>query len=113
MAKIEMTLEGLSITFGDRVRIRQDADTDAVGMSGEVGEVRGVTTPSVTGVAVVGRLDDDCAFDVYVERLNRGAWFSPSLLSSTMLQARQSLWTGSPRCGLEPNPVIGPSHRDG
>ena len=68
------------ISFGDHVRIRRHPETEATGLAGEVGEVRGMTTPSVTAVAVIGGSESDCAFNVYVEHLNREAWFSPEVL---------------------------------
>jgi len=46
-------------------------------MSGHLGEV---TTPSVTGVQVLGESAEDCAFNVYIESVDRDAWFSRELL---------------------------------
>jgi hypothetical protein len=73
-----MTVPRLS--FGDNVRVRQTPETTPLGLAGETGQVQGVTTPSVTGVDVVGGVHDDCA--IAVELLGRGPaiWFSPELL---------------------------------
>lgn len=43
-----------NISFGDNVRVRSTLETEALGMAGHVGQVYGETTPSVTGMAVVG-----------------------------------------------------------
>ena len=72
--------EEITISFGDRVRVRVRPETEVVGMAGQIGEVRGVTTPSVTGIEVVGGSAEDCAYNVYVEELNREAWFSAACL---------------------------------
>lgn len=79
MTSTEMA-DDTPISFGDHVRIRRHPDTEATGLADQVGEVRGVTTPSVTAVDVIGRSESDCAFNVHVEHLNREAWFSPELL---------------------------------
>lgn len=68
------------IEFGDNVRIRSTPDTEAVGLAGMVGNVHGETTPSVTGVEVVGQSGQDRALHVFVAELDRGAWFVPELL---------------------------------
>jgi hypothetical protein len=70
----------MPISFGDRVRVRPHVESQAIGMAGHIGEVRGITTPSVTGVHVVGGSDDDCAYNVFVETVNRDAWFGAALL---------------------------------
>ena len=68
------------ITFGDRVRIRSTPQAIAAGLAGELGEVRGETTPSVTGVEVIGPTAADRALHVHVDHLDRGAWFSVDML---------------------------------
>jgi hypothetical protein len=45
-----------------------------------LGEVRGETTPSVTGVEVIGSTESDRALHVHVDRLDHGAWFSVDML---------------------------------
>jgi hypothetical protein len=69
-----------NITFGDNVRLRVTPETDALGVAGQVGQVRGVTTPSVTGVTVVGPLVGDYALNVHFEGRQDALWFAPELL---------------------------------
>jgi hypothetical protein len=65
--------------FGDRVRIRSSPETEAVGVAGLEGDVYGFTTPSSTGVTVVGGAPDDYALNVSIE--GHGAlWFRPDLV---------------------------------
>lgn len=68
------------IGFGDRVRIISTSTTLALGLSGRVGVVYGQTTPSVTGVEVVGETKDDYAVNVFFEELGEGHWFVDDLL---------------------------------
>jgi hypothetical protein len=69
------------IAFGDNVRIRLTPDTEAVGLAGMTGNVHGETTPSATGVEVVGGWSgQDRALHVFVADVDRGAWFAPDLL---------------------------------
>jgi len=70
----------MSLSFGDNVRVRVTPETAAVGLDGAVGQVYGVTTPSVTGVTVVGTTTDDCAFAVQCEGRQDAVWFSAGLL---------------------------------
>lgn len=69
-----------SISFGDRVRVRSTPETEAAGYAGLVGECQGFTTPSVTGIAVVGTPTDDYAFSVDLAGLAEQVWFAPDLL---------------------------------
>lgn len=68
------------IAFGDNVRVRVTPQTESLGLGGAVGQVYGVTTPSVTGVDVVGEVSDDCAFAVEFEGREEAVWFSADLL---------------------------------
>jgi hypothetical protein len=70
------------MTFGDNVRLLSTPETEALGVAGKVGQVYGVTTPSVTGIAVIGNLVGDCAFNVHFEgRTDTDSiWFVPELL---------------------------------
>ncbi len=70
----------MSLSFGDNVRVRVTAETVAVGLDGAVGQVYGVTTPSVTGVTVVGTTADDRAFAVQCQGRKDAVWFSADLL---------------------------------
>ena len=69
-----------NITFGDNVRVRSTPETEALGVAGQVGQVYGETTPSVTGVAVIGRLGGDYALNVHFEGRTDTLWFAPELL---------------------------------
>jgi hypothetical protein len=80
MASIETMSARAEITFGNRVRIRTTPQATAAGLAGELGEVRGETTPSVTGVDVIGSTESDRALHVHVDHLDRGAWFSVDML---------------------------------
>jgi hypothetical protein len=66
--------------FGDQVRVRSTAETLAAGVAGLEGEVHGFTTPSVTGVEVIGSPADDHALHVWFGDDREGRWFHPDLL---------------------------------
>jgi len=68
------------ISFGDRVRVRQSPEAEALGLAGTVGQVYGETTPSVTGVEVIGHPLHDFALNVHFEDRNEAFWFAPNLL---------------------------------
>jgi hypothetical protein len=72
--------EPVDITFGDRVRVLCTSETEAAGVAGLQGQVHGVTTPSVTGVEIIGTPDEDAALNVHFESLNQAHWFAPHLL---------------------------------
>jgi hypothetical protein len=69
-----------NITFGDNVRLFSTPETEALGVAGQVGQVYGETTPSVTGVTVVGQLIGDLALNVHFEGRTDTLWFAPELL---------------------------------
>lgn len=69
-----------SPSFGDNVRIRSSVETDSRGLAGLAGQVHGQTTPSVTGVEVIGEVDSDYAINVYFEDRAESFWFAPSLV---------------------------------
>ena len=69
-----------SISFGDRVRVRSTEITVERGIAGLVGQVYGQTTPSVTGVEVIGETKSDHAINVDFEGLGAEYWFAPELL---------------------------------
>ncbi len=71
---------GEPISFGDNVRVRATAVTEARGLAGLVGQVHGETTPSVTGVEVIGQLTSDYAINVHFQERGEGYWFAPDLL---------------------------------
>ena len=69
------------ISFGDNVRMVPSEETTASGHAGRIGPCWGFTTPSVTGVAVVGGAPDDIALNVHFEDEAIGdAWFRPDLV---------------------------------
>jgi hypothetical protein len=69
-----------SITFGDNVRVRSVPETEARGVAGLVGQACGETTPSVTGVSVIGQVTQDYALNVHFEGRDETLWFAADLL---------------------------------
>jgi hypothetical protein len=67
------------------VRIATTPATQRLGYAGALGVVMGFTTPSVTGVEVVGDSDEDLALGVSFDELE-DAWFAPGLLDKVDLQ---------------------------
>lgn len=67
-------------SFGDNVRIRSTPETESHGIAGLSGQVYGVTTPSVTNVAVVGGAPDDTALNVAIEGKSSELWLNPDLV---------------------------------
>jgi hypothetical protein len=63
------------ITFGDKVRVLATAATVNQGVAGQIGIVYGLTTPSQTGVEVIGNSTDDYAIAVMIEGKNNTMWF--------------------------------------
>jgi hypothetical protein len=70
----------VSISFGDNVRVLETPLTATLGLAGRVGQVYGETTPSVTGVEVVGEVSQDYAIAVQFEGESDSIWFAPQLL---------------------------------
>ena len=68
------------IIFGDNVRVRDTEATQAAGIAGLTGQVYGETTPSVTGVDVIGNVAPDYAINVYIEERGEAFWFAPDQL---------------------------------
>jgi hypothetical protein len=68
------------ISFGDKVRIRREKATESKGVAGQTGVVHGETTPSVTGVEVIGHATEDYAIAVMVEGHTEALWFAENLL---------------------------------
>lgn len=67
-------------TFGDNVRVRNAPATEEAGVAGCAGQVYGETTPSVTGVEVIGNVADDYALNVQLDGHDNTYWFAPELL---------------------------------
>ena len=68
------------ISFGDTVRVRSVPLTEELGLAHLVGKVFGFTTPSVTGVEVIGSIEGDSAVNVFFDARKVGFWFAPNLL---------------------------------
>jgi len=68
------------VSFGDHVRVRVAPETVRLGIAEKQGTVFGITTPSVTGVEVVGGLSKDRAIDVFFDDLDRGYWLAEELV---------------------------------
>ena len=66
------------ISFGDNVCILCTPETERVGLAGLTGEVRAETTPSLTGIDVIGEVKEDFAFNVFLEDRNEAYWFPMS-----------------------------------
>jgi hypothetical protein len=64
----------------DRVRIRSTPETEALGYADAVGELQGFTTPSITGVMVIGP-HDDAAIAVDFDGDRPAVWFAPHLVA--------------------------------
>jgi hypothetical protein len=69
-----------AIDFGDTVRVRSTPATESAGLARLVGQVYGVTTPSMTGVSVVGAGSEDRAINVFFEARDEAVWVAPHLL---------------------------------
>jgi hypothetical protein len=70
----------LPAQFGDRVRIRPTAETEAAGIAGRSGVVYGMTTVSVTGVEVLGSPTEDVALNIGIDKSERTVWLAPVLV---------------------------------
>lgn len=68
------------LSFGDNVRVLTTPETAERGLAGLTGQIRGVTTPSVTNVEVIGGVLENCAFAVEIQGQSAALWFSPNLL---------------------------------
>jgi hypothetical protein len=76
---IVMPINQQIIGFGDNVGVRRTPETEQAGIAGLRGSVTGETTPSKTGVEVIGEVADDFALHVEPEQ-GEGFWIVPSLL---------------------------------
>lgn len=66
--------------FGNKVKIKKSPETEALNFANKIGIIYGSTTPSVTGVSVIGNSKDDSAINVYFDDLNESFWFNEDLL---------------------------------
>lgn len=72
--------KSMNVSFGDNVRIRVTKETEAAGVAGLTGQVYGETTPSATGVKVIGALSSDFAINVHFEERGESFWFASELV---------------------------------
>jgi hypothetical protein len=70
----------MAVSFGDNVRVTSTPLTVSLGLAGLTGAVYGETTPSVTGVEVIGGVDADYAINVQLDGRDESLWFAPELL---------------------------------
>jgi hypothetical protein len=68
------------VEFGDEVRIVSTPDTDARAYAGRIGVCKGVTTPSYSGVEVIGEAPNDRALSVRFDDTGEEVWFSADLV---------------------------------
>jgi hypothetical protein len=68
------------VSFGDNVRIRSTPVTTERGLAGLRGQVYGETTPSVTGVEVIGDRRANFAVNVHLEEKGEAYWFAEELI---------------------------------
>jgi hypothetical protein len=69
-----------SLSLFDTVRIRTTDETEGLGIAGRTGLFYGFTTPSVTGVRIVGRGAGDLAFSVSIEGQDEPLYLDPDLV---------------------------------
>lgn len=74
-----MNYEGL-IRFGDRVRVRDTSTARERGLVGLAGVVFGETTPSVTGVEVIGTPRSDFALNIELDDGAGNFWFAADMV---------------------------------
>lgn len=67
-------------SFGDTVWIRATPLTESLGLARRVGSVYGDTTPSVSGVRVIGDAGGDRALNVHFDDHPGEFWFAPDLV---------------------------------
>ena len=89
--------------FGDNVRVRTTPATEASGVAGRIGHVAGFTTPSVTGIKVIGEVRNDLAFGVTFENPHAQLWFAPELLEFVDYGAGQDMQIGNKRWVRQPD----------
>jgi len=62
-------------SFKNKVIIKSTSETEKLGLARKIGDVFGQTTPSITEVEVIGKLEKDYAVNVYFEDLKISHWF--------------------------------------
>lgn len=97
LGRISSSGNDLMSDFGDRVRIKTSPETMAAELAGLEGDVHGFTTPSATGVTVVGGAPDDRALNVFVESRNTDFWLRPDLIEFLHFNAGSEIVVGNVR----------------
>ncbi len=69
-------------SFGNKVKIKNSADTDSKGLAGKIGDVYGQTTSSMMDFEIIGTPKEDVAVNVYFDDLKTSYWFDPDLLEN-------------------------------
>ena len=82
--------------LGDAVRIRTTPETVAAGYADRTGTCYGFTTPSITGVQIVGPALTDEALNVGFDD-GSSAWFDPSVVAFVDVNAGQVAIVGGKR----------------
>lgn len=67
-------------SFGDNVRVLSSPETKSRGIAGLAGQVYGFTTPSVTGVSVIGGDSEDFAINVSIAGHGSDLWLATNLV---------------------------------
>jgi hypothetical protein len=87
--------------LGDTVRIVSTPETIAAGYADRTGTCHGFTTPSITGVQVIGNSGADNALNVAFDD-GTTAWFDPSLVAFMDVNAGQVAKIGEKRFIRQP-----------
>ena len=61
-------------------RIKSSVETETLRLAGKIGEVWGFTTPSHSGVEVIGISDSDYALNIFFEETGEQHWIVRELL---------------------------------
>lgn len=81
------------VDVGDIVRILSAPETVAAGYANRTGTCYGLTTPSVTGVEVIGSAVEDDALSIHFAD-GSSAWFARSLVAFVDVDSGQMMRIG-------------------
>jgi len=90
------------ISFGDNVRIIDTDETRQGGWAGLTGSCMGFTTPSITGVEVVGGPADQALHVQFDSDSIANAWFHPDLVEYVDYAPGTEITIGDTRLVREP-----------
>jgi hypothetical protein len=68
------------LTFGDNVIVRTTHASENAAIAGAQAQVMGETTPSVTGVSVIGNPKRDYAIALSIKSSGKNVWIDPELV---------------------------------